>query len=100
MTIMRNTEHPLSQILEYSARRGMVETELRSTDEIHLGRMLMSHRQLRDHMAKYLQGICALRPVSFISGNFHLCRVGLRKFQVLYRFTVQWGCGSGRLGLS
>lgn len=81
------TEHPLSQILEYSAWRGMVETELRSTDEIHSGRMLMSHRQPRDHMVKYLQGICALRPVSFISGNFHLCRVGLRKFQILYRFT-------------
>lgn len=65
----------------------MVEPELRATDEIHLGRMLMSHRQPRDHMVKDLQGICALRPVSFTSGNFHLCHVGLRKFQILYRFT-------------
>lgn len=81
------TEHPLSQILEYSARWGVVETELRSTDEIHLGCMLKSHGQPRDHMVKYLQGISALRPVSFISGNFHLCRVGLRRFQILYRFT-------------
>lgn len=64
-----------------------METELRSTDEIHLGRMLMSHSQPTDHMVKYLQGIGALRPVPFISGNFRLCRVGLRKFQILYHFT-------------
>lgn len=38
------TEHPLSQVWEYSAWWGMVETELRSTDEIHLGRRLLSHR--------------------------------------------------------
>lgn len=81
------TEHPLSQIWEHSARWGMVETELRSTDEIHLGRMLMSHSRPTDHMVKYLQGISALRPVSFISGNFRLCCVGLRKFQILYHFT-------------
>lgn len=65
----------------------MVETELKSTDEIHLGGMLMSHRQPRDHMAKYLQGVSALRPMSFISGNFCLCRVGLKNFQILCRFT-------------
>ena len=83
MTITRSTE----QIWEYSAWWGMVETELRSTDEIPLGRMLMSHRQPSDHMVKYLQGISALRPMSFISGNLRLCPVGLRKFQILYHFT-------------
>lgn len=86
------TEHPLSQIWEHSARWGMVETELRSTDEIHLGHMLMSHSRPTDHMVKYLQGISALRPMSFISGNFRLCCVGLRKFLILEQLHI-WGFG-------
>lgn len=69
-----------------------METELRSTDEIHLGRMLMSHSQPTDHMVKYLQGISALRPGSFIRGNFRLCCVGLRKFQILEPLHI-WGFG-------
>lgn len=93
MTITRSTEHPLSHTLSilYPRFGNTLHDEVwwRQNSGLLMKCIWVAclcHTD-RDHMVKYLQGISALRPMSFISGNFRLCRVGLRKFQILYHFT-------------